>query len=642
MTRIRSRALRSALIYAAAAATWIVVSDLAFSRLDTTGTAWNVGKGIAFVLATSLLVHRLVAANENRVHESDLRARNEVRDILDQTDDMVFIADLDGRWLMVNEALARTLGITPGDAIGRPRSDFMSAEWADQHRANDLMVIESGEAAVVYEDLLVEGELRHYRSMKFPIRDHRGVPYAVGGMSSDVTVEQHLRQELAESAGAFEMMFDGNPHPMMTIDVDSMTIVEANPSAIELYGYPAEQLIGLDVRRLRPADEVSRFESYFEGRKDVRHDLATGFSHCTATGRRFEVEVDSVSITREGRPALLAVIRDVSVDAHRRRTDQLLLALGRLATQNQDDNLLVIVLDQLRELTDSAVVTLTERSGRQPIVIGADTAPDAHPGDLAIDIEDTAPSGLPDGVGGGSIGHVRLSGKPGGYTDADRASVEVVLREVGRLRSREAMVHRLQRAASEQFETLEGITKAVGSIVEMRDPYTAGHQQRVGDLAVEIGRRMGVADDRLEGLRIGGYLHDVGKVAVPTEILTRTGPLSPLERQLIEEHARHGREILVSVPFPWPIAQIAAQHHERLDGSGYPLGLRGDEICLEARITAVADVFDAMTSARPYRSSLEPAVAFAELHSGSGTRYDQTAVEALVAVIDARSAAHPG
>jgi putative nucleotidyltransferase with HDIG domain len=153
---------------------------------------------------------------------------------------------------------------------------------------------------------------------------------------------------------------------------------------------------------------------------------------------------------------------------------------------------------------------------------------------------------------------------------------------------------------------------------------------------------MGVADDRLEGLRIGGYLHDVGKVAVPTEILTRTGPLSPLERQLIEEHARHGREILVSVPFPWPIAQIAAQHHERLDGSGYPLGLRGDEICLEARITAVADVFDAMTSARPYRSSLEPAVAFAELHSGSGTRYDQTAVEALVAVIDARSAAHPG
>jgi HD-GYP domain-containing protein (c-di-GMP phosphodiesterase class II) len=145
-------------------------------------------------------------------------------------------------------------------------------------------------------------------------------------------------------------------------------------------------------------------------------------------------------------------------------------------------------------------------------------------------------------------------------------------------------------------------------------------------------------DDRLEGLRIGGYMHDVGKVAVPTEILTRTGPLSRLERQLIEEHSRYGREILVSVPFPWPVAQIAAQHHERLDGTGYPLGLRADEICLEARITAVADVFDAMTSARPYRASLHPEVALTELRSGSGTRYDPAAVDALVAIVAERSA----
>jgi PAS domain S-box-containing protein/putative nucleotidyltransferase with HDIG domain len=635
--RTRSRALRSALIYAGAATTWIIVSDLVFSRLDTNSTPWNVGKGIAFVLATSLLVHRLVAANENRVREADLRARDEVRDILDQTEDLVYIADLDGRWLMVNQALATTFGIDPSEAIGRPRSDFMPTEWADQHRANDVSVVSSDTPTVVYEDLEVRGEVRHYRSMKVPVKDRHGVTYAVAGMSSDITVEHQLRRELAESADAFLTLFAGNPHPMMVVDTEDMTILEVNDAAIALYGYPADELVGMDVRRLRPEAEVGRFEQYFAHRKDVRHDLATGFSHCTASGRRFDVEVDSVRITRDGRPAILAHIRDVSAAVHRRRTDQLLLALGRMASQNQDDNLLVIVLDQLRELTDSTVATLTESPGHEPIVVGADAAPPFGEHDLILDV-DMGRHGTEAVDGHDGTALVRLTGKVGGYTDDDRASVELVLHEVARLRSREELVLGLRLAAAEQFETLEGITKAVGSIVEMRDPYTAGHQQRVGDLAMEIGRRMGVATDRLEGLRIGGYLHDVGKVAVPTEILTRTGPLSRLERQLIEKHSRYGREILVSVPFPWPIAQIAAQHHERLDGSGYPLGLRGDEICLEARITAVADVFDAMTSARPYRASLDPQVAIAELRSGSGTRYDPAAVEALVAIVADRPA----
>jgi PAS domain S-box-containing protein len=629
--------VRSALIYATAAAVWIVVSDVAFGQLDTNSTAWNVGKGIAFVLATTLLVHRLVAANETRIRESDERARDEVRNILDQTQDMVYIADLDGRWLMINQALASSFGIDPADAIGRPRSDFMPVEWAEQHRENDLAIVAMDAPTVVHEDLELGHVLRHFRSMKFPVKDRLGVTYAVAGMSSDVTVESELRHQLAESADAFDLLFRGNPHPMLIVDEGTLTIAEANASAVELYGYAREELIGFDMRRLRPDDQVSRFEEHVERRKNVRHDLATGFSHRNAAGRRFDVEVDSVSITRDGRPAFLALIRDISADVHRRRTDQLLLALGRMASRNHDDNLLVIVLDQLRELTDSTVVTLTEAPGHDPIVIGAETAPPPIPEDLVLDVTMGGPgSDAVDGWGVGSL--VRLSGKAGGYTDDDRASVELVLQEVARLRSRESMVHSLQRAAAEQFETLEGITKAVGSIVEMRDPYTAGHQQRVGDLAREIGERMGVPSDRLEGLRIGGYMHDVGKVAVPTEILTRTGPLSRLERQLIEEHSRYGREILVSVPFPWPIAQIAAQHHERLDGSGYPLGLRAEEICLEARITAVADVFDAMTSARPYRASLDPQVALDELRDGSGTRFDSAAVDALIGIVADRAA----
>lgn len=188
--------------------------------------------------------------------------------------------------------------------------------------------------------------------------------------------------------------------------------------------------------------------------------------------------------------------------------------------------------------------------------------------------------------------------------------------------------------AGEQLKAaLEGVTRTVGSMIEARDPYTAGHQQRVGDLARLIGCHLGLDEERLEGLRIGGYLHDVGKVLVDEEILNFPGRLSDTQRDEVQRHSRFGHDILRGVPFNWPITQIIYQHHERLDGSGYPQGLRGDEIMLEARIVAIADVFDALTSERPYRAAEGVAFALRTLCDGAGSHYDSEAVRALVHLI---------
>lgn len=188
--------------------------------------------------------------------------------------------------------------------------------------------------------------------------------------------------------------------------------------------------------------------------------------------------------------------------------------------------------------------------------------------------------------------------------------------------------------AREQLKAaLEGVTRTVGSMIEARDPYTAGHQQRVADLACLIGRHLGLDDERLEGLRIGGYLHDVGKVLVDEETLNFPGQLSDTQRDEVQRHCQFGHDILRGVPFNWPITQIVYQHHERLDGSGYPQGLRGDEIVLEARIVAVADVFDALTCERPYRAAENPGVALRTLCDGAGTQYDSDAVQALVHLV---------
>jgi putative two-component system response regulator len=193
----------------------------------------------------------------------------------------------------------------------------------------------------------------------------------------------------------------------------------------------------------------------------------------------------------------------------------------------------------------------------------------------------------------------------------------------------------LERANDNLRQAMLATVNAMHRMLAYRDPYTLGHQQRVGDLAMAIARRMGLDEQQVEGVRIGGYVHDVGKVNTPSEILTRSGRLKPLELGIVREHAVAGHGILCEVNFPWPVAQIALQHHERLDGSGYPNGLQGEEIILEARVVAVADVVEAMSTHRPYRAALGQQAALAEIRAGRGRIYDAAAVDACVSLLEA-------
>lgn len=171
---------------------------------------------------------------------------------------------------------------------------------------------------------------------------------------------------------------------------------------------------------------------------------------------------------------------------------------------------------------------------------------------------------------------------------------------------------------------------ALAAAVEMRDPYTAGHQRRVADLAMAIARQLGMPEDRVEGIQLAGVVHDVGKIQIPAEILSKPGRLNELEFSLIKQHPQAGYELLKNIAFPWPIAGAVRQHHERLDGSGYPDGAQGDAILFEARIIAVADVVEAMSAHRPYRPGQGLDAALAEVIDGRGTRYDDRVVDACV------------
>lgn len=203
-----------------------------------------------------------------------------------------------------------------------------------------------------------------------------------------------------------------------------------------------------------------------------------------------------------------------------------------------------------------------------------------------------------------------------------------------RLRDERDRLSKAQIAQVQREEgLLEGTINAISNAVEKRDPYTSGHQRNVAKLAVGIAREMGLSRERRKGIWLGALIHDLGKINIPAEILNRPGKLSDNEFAIIKGHPEVGYDIIKNVDYPWPIKEMILQHHERMDGSGYPKGLHGEEISLEARIIAVADVVDAITAHRPYRPALGVQMGMEEILEYRAIRYDPDAVDACVKII---------
>lgn len=184
---------------------------------------------------------------------------------------------------------------------------------------------------------------------------------------------------------------------------------------------------------------------------------------------------------------------------------------------------------------------------------------------------------------------------------------------------------------------LAGLIATMSKAMELRDPYTAGHQTRVAEISCQIAKELGWAEERIQGLRMAALVHDIGKIAIPAEILTKPSRLSEFEEKLMQEHANHGYTLLKDIDFPWPIADIVHQHHERLDGSGYPQHLKADAIMPEARVLAVADTIEAMATHRPYRPALGLPAAIEEINKQAGITLDKDVVNAAVRLFEGKT-----
>ncbi len=202
------------------------------------------------------------------------------------------------------------------------------------------------------------------------------------------------------------------------------------------------------------------------------------------------------------------------------------------------------------------------------------------------------------------------------------------------IENRKGVQHELEQSFENLKKVMHSTVKAIAMTVEKRDPYTSGHQHRVSALARAIAEEIGLSEDQTEGLYMAAAIHDIGKISLPAEILAKPVQLSSIELSLIQAHAQAGYDILKGVEFPWPIAEIVLQHHERMNGSGYPQGLSGDGILLEARIIGVSDVVETMASHRPYRPSIGMDKALEEIIQNKGTLYDAQVVDACLTVFN--------
>ena len=552
----------------------------------------------------------------------------------------VFWKDKNLVYLGCNAAFARDAGFTdPKDLVGK---DDYQMGWRDQaelYRRDDQRVMKSGLPKLLIEEpqTTPDGRTLILLTTKIPLRGPSGEIEGVLGTYMDIT--EHKRAEEARRASdeKYRRLFEVTRDATMIVDASSWKFTSVNPAALKLFGASSEiEFTSYGPWELSPERQPDGRASAEKAKVMIETALRDGtnffeWMHRRIDGVEFPADVLLTPLMQGKSLIIHSSVRDIS----ERKAAELALKESeesfRILVEQAPEAILVYDLDLDRfVLANREAEKLFACSRAELLKVGpdhfySDIQPDARPSEetflehnrqLLAGEAVTFERRIRNAAGEERQCEVRLVPMPSSQGRLMRSTFIDITDRVEALR-------RLDRA-------LEGTVEALASTVEMRDAYTAGHQRRVATLSDAIAKEMGLSADRIHGLRLAGTVHDLGKINIPADILSKPGQLTPLEYEFVKTHPQVGYDILKPVEFHWPIADIILQHHERLDGSGYPKGLKGDAILLEARVLAVADVVEAMTSHRPYRPAAGIQAALAEISRGRGKLYDPVVVDACL------------
>jgi PAS domain S-box-containing protein/putative nucleotidyltransferase with HDIG domain len=584
--------------------------------------------------------------------QSDLLAN-----VIEAVDAGIIAADLDGTITAWNRGAERMYGYTAGQVIGRKVSILAPPALGDEPMGI-IRRISAGESSVRCETMRArnDGQLLECVISAWPLKDDDHRTVGVCAIVQDLTEVKQLSRNVLEREtqlhGLLEQLVSG-----VFIVSGSGEILYVNEGFSRLFGYTREEVVGhafLDY--VHPADHERVRTSMTVTLTGVARQSETRV--VARDGSVHTLLAHATRVQFEGQAALLGVTIDVTEQKVTKlaleRANRLLRTIGAaneaLVRAHTEADLTQSMCDVLVTVGGlrAAIITLVGDSGglhhaaaagAEPGAVtdlevccaGADHARKAMQRGAPVFDANRGLAWLPLDQQAVPLGCLCLRFKEAGELCADTVTLLVELADdlsygVIALRRRvehEASAERLQRS-------MEDTIAALAATLEMRDPYTAGHQRHVAELAVAIAREMGLDESRVHAVRLAAIVHDIGKIKIPTELLTKPGPLTRLEEQLLQTHAEAGYELLRGIDFPWPIADVVRQHHERVDGSGYPRALREPDILVEAQVLAVADVIEAMSADRPYRSGRGIDIALAEIRDGRGTLYGAPVVDACL------------
>jgi len=546
--------------------------------------------------------------------------------------DGVLVLDFKGKVLFCNGAAARMFGFqTIEECLGRNALEFVTREYRSR--------VIRDQAAVL---LGKEGFLSQYRAVRA-----NGEEFWIEGLGSkvsldgreinlvtirDVSERIQLEEKVQKSEEKNRSILDGIEEAYFEVDLRG-NITYVNRAALAMTGYEAEELVGMNNRDYTTPETASRMFRIFQKIHDTGETAEiTNYEIIRKDGSKRILEVSASLIRNDrGEPA---GFRGVARDVTARNQEREAWRQYEFIVNAVKDPMTLINRDYVYEVVNEAYTRAYqmkreeilgrsvsevwgEESFTNVIRQRVDRCLEGHEVNYQAWFEFPAL-----GKCYFDVTYYPYRNREGRVTHAVVVSHDLT----GHRKAQE----NLEKSLDDLAKTLEKTVDSLASALEMRDPYTAGHQRRVAFLACAMAKEMGLEDDQVHAIRLASLVHDVGKINVPTEILTKPGRLTEIEMNMIKLHSQVGHDILKNVHFPWPIARIVLEHHERIDGSGYPGGLRSEEILMESRVIAVADVVEAISSHRPYRPALGIDAALGEIEKNRGIFYEPAAVDACL------------
>jgi len=571
----------------------------------------------------------------------DLRKSEEkYRLIAENTADLIVVTDMNLRFTYVSPSIMRTHGFTVEEAMNMTLDQVLTLESLQNLLTiyeEEMQLEETGTAdpkrirRLEIEGYKKDGSIIWLESSVSNQRDEENKPIGILAVCRDITDRKQAEKKLRSSEEKFRAVTETTASATLVVQGEKFRYV--NPAFERLSEYTLQDLQELrfwDI--IHPDFQQLVKERGFARQRNEKIPTRYEFKYITKSGEERWLDFSATYIEFENKPALMASGFDITerkqIEAALRESEikyrRIFESFEDIYYQIDENGIIQVLSPSVYRLTGWPPDELIGKPVSNVYV---------RPEDREKLLAELARKGFlrdyeilvkkKDGT------HVYASLVASILTDPDGrvCGISGTLRDITKRKHAE---EKLQ-------QTLESLRKAFGvtigvmvAAIEMRDPYTAGHQNRVANLARTIAMEMKLPQDKIDGILMAGSIHDIGKLSIPSEILTKPTNLTNLEFSLIKEHSRSGYEMLKDVESPWPLAEIVYQHHERMNGSGYPRKLKGDEILLEAQILAVADVVEAMGCHRPYRPTLGIDAALEEITKNKGILYDSNVVDACL------------